>query len=68
MRGSRQAILAMTDHKPIENGTSELQPILEHDEEPSTSMDETCWTRLRLLCHNSLVRTATKNVGLICLW
>ena len=58
----------MKEHADAESDDLELQPILEGDEKPSTSHDSTWGTWFRHVFHNSVVRTAVKNISLICLW
>ncbi|KAK9915304.1 hypothetical protein WJX75_007302 [Coccomyxa subellipsoidea] len=62
----------MNDRSSRENGDKELQPILEEEEEEEESKPqsphETTRSRLRNLAHNSIFRTAAKNLALICTW
>jgi hypothetical protein len=58
----------MKELLPREHGTRGLQPILEEDEESPKSPQQPGSSRLRHLAHNSLCRTAAKNLALICTW
>lgn len=64
--------LGMNERSSREHGEKELQPILEEEEEEEElkpqSPHEATTSRLRHLVHNSLVRTAAKNLALICTW
>ena len=47
---------------------AELKPILGDEEAPSISGNNSTSSEIRKLFHNSLIRTAVKNLALICTW